>query len=309
MATNKKQENEKIIKDTDIIDEALDKEREEAYQKDVIITDIDGEFEGSYDYQTTIDEIRFYQEQAGSSFLEMGKRLLRIKAHEEHGMFMHALESLNIAQRTANASMLAYRKFGAKWQSIATLGTAKTIALSVLDDEEVQKLKDDNEIFGLTFDDIDKMTTRELKNSLREARERQKNDRESLESIIKQKETKNNELERQLRGLEPLSKEKIAQERCEEYVKEFRKRIASIEMDFVSLKRMIDEIQSIEGINLVIIEEFQELFNNSFKALEEAREDFYQVYDNAHVYNRDEQLEVGVIKSYGKDLKDEKRRY
>lgn len=301
--------NTKKTKDTDIIDMALAKEEAEALVKDDIIAEIEKDFNGEYDFQKTVEEIRFYQEQAGVSFIEMGRRLLRIKAHEEHGMFMHAIQKLNIEQRTANKIMLAYRKFGANWNRDSNLNIGKIYALSVLDDDEVQKLKNDNEIFGMTFDDIDKMTTRELRSKLRETRDKQKNDRESLETVIKQKEEKNNELERQLRGLEPLSKEKIAQERCKEYIKKFSAKIASIQMDFVSLRQMIDEIQSIDGINLVIIEEFQELFNVPFQLLEGSREAFYNVYDNAHVYSRDEQLDAGVIKSYGKDLKDERRRY
>ena len=303
--TKKTKEN---TKDTDIIDMALAKEEAEALAKDDIIAEIEKDFNGEYDFQKTVEEIRFYQEQAGVSFIEMGRRLLRIKAHEEHGMFMHALSEIGINDRTARSIMLAYKKFG-KWQAAAVVGREKLRILSVLDDDEVQKMKDDNEIFGMTFDDIDKMTTRELRSKLREARDKQKNDRESLETVIKQKEEKNNELERQLRGLEPLSKEKIAQERCKEYIKKFSAKIASIQMDFVSLRQMIDEIQSIEGINLVIIEEFQELFNVPFQLLEGSREAFYNVYDNAHVYSRDEQLDAGVIKSYGKDLKDERRRY
>lgn len=300
--------NTKKTKDTDIIDMALAKEEAEALAKDDIIAEVEKDFNGKYDFQKTVEEIRFYQEQAGVSFIEMGRRLLRIKAHEEHGMFMHALNEIGINDRTARSIMLAYKKFG-KWHPPAVRGREKLRILSVLDDDEIQKLKDDNEIFGMTFDDIDKMTTRELRSKLREARDKQKNDRESLETVIKQKEDKNNELERQLRGLEPLSKEKIAQERCKEYIKKFSAKIASIQMDFVSLRQMIDEIQSIEGINLVIIEEFQELFNVPFQLLEGSREAFYNVYDNAHVYSRDEQLDAGVIKSYGKDLKDERRRY
>lgn len=297
-----------VAKDTDIIDMALAKEEAEALAKDDIIAEIEKDFNGGYDFQKTVEEIRFYQEQSGVSFIEMGRRLLRIKAHEEHGMFIHALNELQLSRTTAFYFMSAARKFS-NVQATEHLSVEKMRILSVLDDDEVQKLKDDNEIFGMTFDDIDKMTTRELRSKLREARDKQKNDRESLETVIKQKEEKNNELERQLRGLEPLSKEKIAQERCKEYIKKFSAKIASIQMDFVSLRQMIDEIQSIEGINLVIIEEFQELFNVPFQLLEGSREAFYNVYDNAHVYSRDEQLDAGVIKSYGKDLKDERRRY
>jgi len=306
MGRPKKQENEKI-KNVPATTELTEQERFD------IIEEVENEYfsnvSDKYDYQRTVEEIKFYQEQASVSFIEMGKRLLRIKAHEPHGQFMKALEELGINDRTARSFMLATRKFHNKWQSPAILGVEKLRILSVLDDEEIKELENEKEIFGLTFDDIDRMSTRELRKNLREAREKAKHDRDNLENIIKQKEEKNNELERMVRGLEPISAERIAQEKTKEYIQPFMKLIGAITMDFFSLKRMIDEVQSIEGTNLIIIEEFQEHFNEMFKNLENERLNFFDVYDNAHVYSREEQLQYGVIANYGEGFPDEKRRY
>ena len=306
MGRPKKQENEKI-KNVPATTELTEQERFD------IIEEVENEYfsnvSDKYDYQRTVEEIKFYQEQASVSFIEMGKRLLRIKAHEPHGQFMKALEELGINDRTARSFMLATRKFHNKWQSPAILGVEKLRILSVLDDEEIKELENEKEIFGLTFDDIDRMSTRELRKNLREAREKAKHDRDNLENIIKQKEEKNNELERMVRGLETISAERIAQEKTKEYIQPFMKLIGAITMDFFSLKRMIDEVQSIEGTNLIIIEEFQEHFNEMFKNLENERLNFFDVYDNAHVYSREEQLQYGVIANYGEGFPDEKRRY
>lgn len=306
MGRPKKQENEKI-KNVPATTELTEQERFD------IIEEVENEYfsnvSDKYDYQRTVEEIKFYQEQASVSFIEMGKRLLRIKAHEPHGQFMKALEELGINDRTARSFMLATRKFHNKWQWPAILGVEKLRILSVLDDEEIKELENEKEIFGLTFDDIDRMSTRELRKNLREAREKAKHDRDNLENIIKQKEEKNNELERMVRGLEPISAERIAQEKTKEYIQPFMKLIGAITMDFFSLKRMIDEVQSIEGTNLIIIEEFQEHFNEMFKNLENERLNFFDVYDNAHVYSREEQLQYGVIANYGEGFPDEKRRY
>lgn len=300
---------EELSNDTNIIDSAIEIENKERMSKEITIEEVEKTyFTDTYDYSRVVEEIKFYQEQAGNAFIEMGKRLLRIKAHEEHGMFMLALEELGIEPRTAQYAMLAARKFG-NTKSISYLGNTKMIALTVLEDEEVKELEDTNQIFGMTFDEIDKMSVRELKKNLREAKEKNKQDRESLENVIKQKEEKNNELERQVRGLDPISKERIAQEKCEEIAKDFLKKIASIEMDFFSLKQMMNAVQSIEGINLVIIEEFQERFSKAFSNLEDERQNFYDVYDNPHVYTREEQLELGIIRNYGDNMKDEKRYY
>lgn len=305
MGRPKKQENEKI-KNVPATTELTEQERFE------IIEEVENEYfsnvSDKYDYQRTVEEIKFYQEQASVSFIEMGKRLLRIKAHEPHGQFLKALNELHIEPRTAQRLMLACRKFS-KYDTVSYLGKNKIYALSVLDEEEIKELENEKEIFGLTFDDIDRMSTRELRKNLREAREKAKHDRDNLENIIKQKEEKNNELERMVRGLEPISAERIAQEKTKEYIQPFMKLIGAITMDFFSLKRMIDEVQSIEGTNLIIIEEFQEHFNEMFKNLENERLNFFDVYDNAHVYSREEQLQYGVIANYGEGFPDEKRRY
>ena len=264
--------------------------------------------EDKYDYQRTVEEIKFYQEQASVSFIEMGKRLLRIKAHEPHGQFLKALDELGLKKSTAYNFMLICRKF-ANFHALGSLQKEKLKILSTLDDNEAQELEEKNEIFGLTFDDIDRMSTRELRKNLREARNKAKTDRDNLENIIKQKEEKNNELERMVRGLEPISAEKVAQEKTKEYIHPFTKLIGAITMDFFTLKRMIDEVQSIEGTNLIIIEEFQEHFGKMFENLENERLNFFDVYDNAHVYSREEQLQYGVIANYGESFPDEKRRY
>ena len=41
-----------------------------------------------YELERIENELRFYKEQAGIAFVEMGKRLIRIKAHEGHGGFI-----------------------------------------------------------------------------------------------------------------------------------------------------------------------------------------------------------------------------
>ena len=64
-----------------------------------------------YEIDRIENEIRFWQEQAGTALLEMGKRLIRIKAHEGHGKFLESLDRLGMAPRVAQYTMLAARKF------------------------------------------------------------------------------------------------------------------------------------------------------------------------------------------------------
>lgn len=293
-----------IEREGDIIDKALSLKEEKELTKETNIKELEKNyFSDNYDYNRTLEEIRFYIEQTSAAFLEMGKRLLRIKIHEPHGIFQRALEELNISYRLASYAMSAAVKFGnmQNTQSIARLGKTKLIALSVLDDNDIQELNEKEEIFGITLDEIENMSVSELKKNLRASKEKQKSDRESLENVIKQKEEKNNQLERQIRGLEPISKESIAKNKCEEYTKEFIKKIANIQMDFLSLTQLMHQIQSIDGINVKIIEKFQEKFDDSFQLLRQYEDAFFYIYDNPRVYSKKERFETGCIDEYTKE--------
>jgi hypothetical protein len=89
-----------------------------------------------YDLDRIDNEVSFFQAQAGESLLEIGKRFILVKLHEDHGKFLAFLEKHDMGIRSAEYAMVAARKF-ANSQSIANLGTTKMIALSVLDDDDV----------------------------------------------------------------------------------------------------------------------------------------------------------------------------
>jgi len=64
-----------------------------------------------YEIERIKNEIRFYQAQAGESLLEMGKRFIRIKAHEDHGRFLTTIENVNMTARSVQYAMAAAIKF------------------------------------------------------------------------------------------------------------------------------------------------------------------------------------------------------
>jgi hypothetical protein len=169
-----------------------------------------------YELERIENEIRFYQDKAGEALLEMGKRLIRVKAHEGHGGFIKRLETLGIAYRLAAYAMAAARKFS-NVPTLAHLETSKMKALTVLDDDEIEILKDGGMIRGKTLDDISRMSTRELReyarkkdDALKKEKEARQKDREAQEKAIAQKEMKINELDQQLRYQQPPTKEQLA---------------------------------------------------------------------------------------------------
>ncbi|MDR1096315.1 MAG: hypothetical protein LBL31_07985 [Spirochaetaceae bacterium] len=162
------------------------------------------------------NEIRFYQDKAGEALLEMGKRLIRIKAHEGHGKFLESLGRLGMAERSARYAMAAARRFSNR-HTCADLPVSKMRALTVLDDDEIDTLEKGGSIAGMALDDIERMSVRELRENLRKEREKvktekegRKKDRETQDAAIAQKELKINELDQQLRYQQPPTKEQRA---------------------------------------------------------------------------------------------------
>jgi hypothetical protein len=120
------------------------------------------------------DGIRFYQRRSVEAMMELGKRLLLLKEITPHGEFVERTAALGVEYTLASRIMTAAIKFS-KVASTQLLGAAgnqtKLLELLVLDDEEIQALEDGGSARGVTLDDIDTMSVRELRKALREAKD------------------------------------------------------------------------------------------------------------------------------------------
>lgn len=130
-----------------------------------------------YERDRVVHEARFYMAQSAEAMLEAGKRLIILKENEPHGEFIKILESeLGLAYRTSVRMMQASTKYLSPTlkpnvPTLAHLGKAKLFELMTEDDEELAELADGGTVAGLTLDDVDRMSVRELRQALREARE------------------------------------------------------------------------------------------------------------------------------------------
>ncbi|ENU8997865.1 DUF3102 domain-containing protein [Salmonella enterica] len=130
-----------------------------------------------YERDRIVHETRFYMAQSAEAMLEAGKRLVILKENEPHGDFIDIVESqLSLSKRTAQVMMQASLKYLSpklepKAPALALLGKTKLFELMTEDDEDLVELADGGTIAGMSLDDIDRMTSRELKAALREARE------------------------------------------------------------------------------------------------------------------------------------------
>ena len=156
---------------------AMDLAVQKQHEQEKTVAEIDKAYlpEGeTYNLHIAMERARFYQAQAASSLIELGKQIILLKAHEPHGQFLAALEKLDISQRAAYYAMQAAEKFG-NLHTCANLGNAKLCALTVLDDDSIKTLEDGGELKGGgTLDDVERMTVRVLRSALRAEKKKRK---------------------------------------------------------------------------------------------------------------------------------------
>lgn len=159
-----------------------------------------------YERTRVIHEAKFYMSQSAEAMLEAGKRLVILKENEPHGDFTEIVTSqLGMAERTARLIMQAAMKYcspqlDTKRQALAVLGKTKLFELMTEDDEELAELTEGGTVAGMTLDDIDRMTSRELRKALRESKE----DLAASRKLNSEKSQEINELkETQFRTVDP----------------------------------------------------------------------------------------------------------
>ncbi|EBV0539197.1 DUF3102 domain-containing protein [Salmonella enterica] len=130
-----------------------------------------------YERTRIVHEARFYMAQSAEAMLEAGKRLVILKENEAHGDFIEIVESqLGLHERAAQRMMKASLKYmspklESKATALSVLGKTKLFELMTENDEELAELAEGGTVAGLSLDDIDRMTTRELRKALRESKE------------------------------------------------------------------------------------------------------------------------------------------
>lgn len=187
-----------------------------------------------YERDRVVHEARFYMSQSAEAMLEAGKRLVILKENEPHGDFTDIVEGqLNLSKRTAQIMMQASLKYlspklESKTQALALLGKTKLFELMTEDDEELTALTEGGTIAGLTLDDIDRMTSRQLRSALREARE----DADAQRRILADKNGKIDSLATQL-----TKKSRIAPPPPDVADEQLRKEVTTIAFEAEALVR------------------------------------------------------------------------
>ncbi|EMK0351704.1 DUF3102 domain-containing protein [Citrobacter amalonaticus] len=175
-----------------------------------------------YERDRIVHETRFYMAQSAEAMLEAGKRLVILKENEPYGDFTNILENdLGLAPQVARRMMQASVKFlgngndQPKRSALSVLGKTKLYELMVLDDEELDALADGGTVAGATLDEIDRMTSRELKTALREARETNAAQQRVLADKNEKIDTLSTKLEKKSRIQPPKPDEEVKKLRAE----------------------------------------------------------------------------------------------
>lgn len=154
----------------------------------------------AYNETVWIERGRFAARQTMEGMFELGRALIIIKEHTPHGRFAEIAEKeFGLGRRESQRLMNATLRFiDPKMKQVQpklmTLGKSKLLELLVEDDDTLLELAEGGEVNGNTFDDVDRMTIKELRVALRESRETA----EAKDKVIADKNKKVDELAEKL---------------------------------------------------------------------------------------------------------------
>ena len=130
-----------------------------------------------YNEERWIERGRQAMRKTVEGMFELGCALIVLKEHTEHGRFLGIVkEQFGIGKNEAARLMAATQRFATPQMQKAApklmdLGKSKLLELLVEEDVTLIGLAEGEEVNGMTLDDVDRMTVRELRLALRESRE------------------------------------------------------------------------------------------------------------------------------------------
>lgn len=251
----------------------------------------------TYNLMVCLEKAKMYQEQMASGMLGLGAQLLLLKANEEHGNFIAAVEELGLSVRSADYAMSAALKFGNSHTcaNLEMLGNSKIRALTVLDDDDSQDLVNGEEVEGLgDIDDVAKMTVRELKKALRElrnertkAQEEHAKQLEAVEEVVRRKEGKISELEMELAGRQPPTKEELAQKSLEEIRREMAGKFATMNATLDELNKLLSQAQETDSVTIDQLQSLSDGVAEFYSLFDDKYQDFNQDMENIRPMKRE----------------------
>jgi len=157
-----------------------------------------------YNVDLYVATIRRYAAESATRLVQIGCMLIQLHEREPLDDYRDILERIGIGERFAQRARQAAVKLRDR-KTILQLGVSKALELMTEDDADLDALEAGGALFGATLDDIDRMTVRELKDTLRTERKERGDEKAADEEIIRIKDERINKLMRSKRKLETSS--------------------------------------------------------------------------------------------------------
>ena len=234
----------------------------------------------SYNLYICMTRAKDAENAAGEALIALGQQLALIKAHESSEQFHAAMDSLDVSWRTANYAMAAARKFsnsplGAKF------GRTTLKVLSVLDDEQIATMEETGFLPGVgSVDEIQHMKRKELEEALRKEKEERQKERDALESIVRKKESKISELEMEVAGKQPPTKEELAEQELKEVRKQMIIRFSEMNTTLDELTALLDKAQALDGVTVDLLQSLSDGVAEFYSLFDDKYQDFNQDMEN-----------------------------
>lgn len=197
-----------------------------------------------YSEERWIERGRQAVRQTMEGMFELGRALIVLKEHTEHGRFRDIVgKEFGIGRNETARLIAATQRFTTPQMQKAApklmdLGKSKLLELLVEEDVTLVGLAEGEEVNGMTLDDVDRMTVRELRVALRESRETA----EAKDKVIADKNKKVDEL------AEKLAKKQtgVREPKAEDVGSELTMQLSSLEVSIRSqvsrLKDLFDQL-------------------------------------------------------------------
>lgn len=223
----------------------VDKTSNHAVMHSVMVMEQWGNGE-TYDEAVWIERGRHAVRQTMEGMFELGRVLIVLKEHTEYRRFSEIVkEQFGIGHNETARLMTATKRFATPQMQKAApklmdLGKSKLLELLVEEDVTLVGLAEGEEVNGLTLDDVDRMTVRELRVALRESRETA----EAKDKVIADKNKKVDEL------AEKLAKKQtgVREPKAEDVGSELAMQLTSLEVGIRSqvsrLKDLFDQLNA-----------------------------------------------------------------
>lgn len=164
------------------------------------VADVEREYgiDMPYSLDLYIQTIRLKAAESAQRLIEIGQLLIIIREREPQGTFHQALEQIGFGVRFAQRAMQTAAKLH-NLPRLQNLGVSKALELLSEDDDTLEALETGGTLAGLTLDELDSMSVRELKAVLRAERAERADEKAADEEIIRAKDERINKLTRDKR--------------------------------------------------------------------------------------------------------------